>query len=471
MSDVADPPPVDEPRAWPAISARPKQMPFANSLAFASLGIPTAIAALMLNTYMPRFYAGHEGLTLASVAAVFGLTRLIDIPFDPLVGILIDRTRVAFGRYRLWLLCSVPLILAASWGLFMPPPHVGVGYLLFWLLVDNAGYAIMVLSYYSWAASLSPIYAERARLFGFMQSLSVLGAVGVLMLPLFTHGRIAAGASASTGIIGWIVIVTVPLCVGIVAVFTPEQPAARAVRHSMRLSDIPALIARPNVLRLIGGDFCLWLALSLTAPIRVFFLKDAKGLSIAEISLMLIFLLAAGAFGAPMWSRVAARIGKHRTIHVACAAYALFHLTLVCLPRLPPHHGPIQMAPIAAILFAIGFCGIAFPTLIRAMAGDAADEVLLEKGIQRTSLLYSMMSTTTKCATALGVITFPLLAVFHFRPSENAINTPHSVFGLVLIYCISPLVFLLLGALALSRYDLDAKRHGEIREALDRMEA
>ncbi len=129
------------------------------------------------------------------------------------------------------------------------------------------------------------------------------------------------------------------------------------------------------------------------------------------------------------------------------------------------------MAPIAAALFAIGFCGIAFPTLVRAMAGDAADEILLEKGIQRTSLLYSMISTTTKSATALGVITFPLLAIFHFLPSENAVNTPHAVFGLVLIYCVSPLIFLLLGALAFANYSLDAERHDEIREALDRMEA
>ncbi len=258
----------------PAGGAR-KQLPFGNSLAFASLGIPTAIAALMLNTYMPRFYAGREGLTLASVAAVFGLARLIDIPFDPLVGILIDRTRVAFGRYRLWLLCSVPLILAATWGLFMPPAHAGASYLLFWLLVDNAGYSIMVLSYYSWAASLAPRYVERARLFGFLQSLSVLGSIGILLLPLFTHGRVAAGARTSMRVIGWIIIATMPLCVGIVAVFTPERSVAREARHSMRLSDIPSLIVRPNVLRLIAGDFFLWLVLSLTAPIRVFFLKDA----------------------------------------------------------------------------------------------------------------------------------------------------------------------------------------------------
>jgi len=132
MFQVAIPPTVDVPKAWPAVRARPKRLPFAQTLAFASLGVPTAVAALMLNTYMPRFFAGHEGLTLASVAAVFGLSRLIDIPFDPLVA----SSSIARG-WRSdgtgFVALQRPLILAATWGLVHAPPHVGVGYLLFWL--------------------------------------------------------------------------------------------------------------------------------------------------------------------------------------------------------------------------------------------------------------------------------------------------------------------------------------------------
>jgi glycoside/pentoside/hexuronide:cation symporter, GPH family len=125
------------------------------------------------------------------------------------------------------------------------------------------------------------------------------------------------------------------------------------------------------------------------------------------------------------------------------------------------------MAPTAMALFAVGFCGSAFGILIRAMVGDAADEVLLEVGVDRTGLLYSMVSTTTKIGGALGVITFPLLAAFGYSASAKVVNTPVAIFDLKLIYCVLPLIFLLLGAIAFWGYTLDARRHAQIRQALE----
>src|SRR5882672_4876522 len=88
-------------------NTRPPRLPVARAMAFASLGIPAGIVALMMNTYMPRFYAAHEGLALSSVASIFLIVRLIDIPFDPFVGLVIDRTRTRFGRYKFWLLAGI----------------------------------------------------------------------------------------------------------------------------------------------------------------------------------------------------------------------------------------------------------------------------------------------------------------------------------------------------------------------------
>jgi glycoside/pentoside/hexuronide:cation symporter, GPH family len=466
MSDTVVPTLLEEPpRA--AASPRPARLPLGHSLAFASLGIPTAIVALMMYTFMPRFYADHAGLALSSVAAVFLIVRLIDIPFDLLVGLLIDRTRLKFGRYKSWMLVAIPFVMASCWGLFMPPARAGVGYLVFWLAVSNAGLSIFILSYASWTSSLAPHYAERSRLFGLVQGLGTLGSIGILLLPVLTHGRVTAGASSSMETIGWICIALLPVSALLAAVFTPDRSVTQTAPRSMHLREIPSVIARPTVLRLIAGDICLFLALSLTAPIQIFFLKDAKGFSIPEISLLMIFFVAAGALGSPTWGRLGARIGKHRAIQFAGLFYALCHLTLVFLPAVAAGHGPLQMAPTAMALFAVGFCGSAFGILIRAMVGDAADEVLLEIGVDRTGLLYSMVSTTTKIGGALGVITFPLLAAFGYSASAKVVNTPAAIFDLKLIYCVLPLIFLLLGAIAFWGYTLDARRHAQIRQALE----
>ena len=447
--------------------SRVPRLPFLRSLAFASLGVPAAIVALMMYTYMPRFYADHEGLALSSVAAVFLIVRLIDIPFDLLVGLAIDRSRPRLGRYKTWVLAGTPLIMGSCWGLFMPPARVGVGYLVFWLVAFNAGLSIVILSYASWTSSLAPEYAERSRLFGLIQGFGTLGSIGILMLPLLTHGAITAGTNSSMATIGWICVLLLPASALIVATFTPDRPSVQTRPQTMKLREIPSVFGKPAVIRLIAGDLCLFLAISLTAPIQIFFLKDVKGLTMAEISVLLIFFVTAGALGSPVWGRIGARTGKHRAIRIAAMIYAVCHLTLVFLGPLPKDHGLLQMAPVALALFAVGFCGSAFGILVRAMVGDVADEILLERDSDRTGFLYSLTSTTTKIAGALGVATFPMIAAFGYSPSEKVINTPHAIFGLTLVYGVSPLIFLLLGGLSFWGYALDAKRHAEIRRAIE----
>ena len=46
-------------------------------------------------------------------------------------------------------------------------------------------------------------------------------------------------------------------------------------------------------------------------------------------------------------------------------------------------------------------------------------------------------------------------------------NTPEAIHGLELVYLIGPVVFVMLGAACFLGYDLDHKRHGEIRAALE----
>jgi len=358
--------------------------------------------------------------------------------------------------------------MGACWGLFMPPGGAGVGYLTFWLVAYNAGQSIVILSYTSWTSSLAPHYADRSRLFGLCMGISTLGSICVLLLPLFTHGRITAGANSSMETIGWICILLLPVSALLLTVFVPDRPAViQTVRPGMGLKAVASVIRRPTVIRLIIGDFCLFLALSLTAPIQIFFLKDVKGLSLSEISVMMIFLVGSGAFGSPAWGLVAARVGKHMAIQIAGLVYVICHLTLVFLPPLAPGHALQQMIPIAMALFAIGFCGSAFGTSIRAMIGDVADELLLETGVNRTGLLYSMVSTTTKVGGALGVVTFPLLVLFGYSASEKVINTPYAIFGLTLIYGLCPIIFLIIGGITFRGYSLDAQRHAEIRRALE----
>src|SRR5690242_14744986 len=65
--------------------------------AFAIAALPAASLGLPLSVYLPNYYASHLGLNLAIVGASFSAVRLLDIFFDPFIGVVIDATRTPFG--------------------------------------------------------------------------------------------------------------------------------------------------------------------------------------------------------------------------------------------------------------------------------------------------------------------------------------------------------------------------------------
>ena len=129
--------------------------------------------------------------------------------------------------------------------------------------------------------------------------------------------------------------------------------------------------------------------------------------------------------------------------------------------------------PITALLmFMVGGAASAFIFLVRAMLADYADEMRLTQGVTRSGLLFSFIGITQKLAASFNTfIAFGILAWVGFNPDEHAHNTPHAIFGLEMTYLFAPIAFVAITGLFFFGYKLDAKRHAEIRTALDERDA
>ncbi len=456
-----------------AVSDAPRRAPtpLPTLAAFALPGMPLAALVLVFGVYLPRFYVGL-GAGFLAVATAIATVRFIDIWFDPFIGMAIDRTRTPIGRYRPWLLLGAPIAMFGTWKLLDPAPGAGPSYLVVWLVVAYLGVSILTLSIAAWSAVLATSYDERSRVYGLTQGLAVFGAVGLLLLPLLTHGKIVLGKAASMPTIGLIMVIAVPVTALACAIFTPERLAAPRRQTRFRPRDFLGALANPSLFRVVLADLLLTLGPGTTAPLYVYFFHDAKGFTTAEVGLLLIFYIGAGLVGAPFWGRVARRFGKHRTVQIACVCYAIAQTTLMVLPRVWPGHGFGQILPTAAGMFAVGFCASAFLLLIRAMVADIVDEARLAKGVDLTSLFFSLVTTTTKIGTVITVvIVFPILKAVGYDGKEGAVNSPHAILGLEICYLFAPIILVFFGGALLFGYRMDATRHGAIREALDARDA
>ena len=434
-------------------------------VAFAMPGLPMGALAVALSVYLPRYYAGHFALGLPAGGLAFMVVRLVDMTADPVIGVLMDRTRTRLGRYRVWLVLGAPVLMVPVYMLFIPPGGVSYLYLLGWLFIYYLGASVIGLSHASWASVIAAKYHERSRVFGVLQIIGILGATAVLVLPVVMATKSGASGAGDIGAMGWFIFAALPIGVALALIRTPERVAPDLRGEKFGPRDYWEMISRPDMRRIIAADLCLALGPGWMSALYLFYFHDSRGFTIANASKLLLIYIAAGVMGAAGLSWLATRLGKHRTLMCASTAYSL---GLVAVALLPKANFPFA----ALLMFALGFMAAGFPLLDRAMVADVGDAVRLDQGKNRIGLLYAMITTTQKVAGALSIgFSFTVLGWIGYQAKEGAINTPAAIHGLQLVYLITPVVFVMLGGACYFGYKLDSKRHAEIRAQLDQRDA
>ena len=451
------------------------RLPLQQIFAFGALGMPVAVMALIYGVYLPRHYVSlgvgqlkpGTPFTFLAVTMAFFAVRLLDTTFDPLCALVMDRFKTPIGRYRPWVLVGAPLAMIGVYQLLFPQHPVSVGYLIVWLVISFAGISLMTLGLAAWSAVLAKTYNDRSRLWAWTTPMGIVAVNLILLLPLYTDHKIAAGLKSSMPFLGAILLVAFPIALLITTVFSPEKVAPVVQRPKFAIADYRKAITRPAMWRLILADLFLALGPGTTGPLYVYYFHDAKGFTIPWVGFLLISYIGAGVLGAPFWGRVSRRFGKHRTVQIACVCYSVFQTILMALPRVWPHYRFVDAIPTIIGMFCVGFCASAFLLLVRSMIADVADEVRLERRKDLTSLIFSMVTTTTKIGGSITVlIVFPVLAFVHYNGKEGAVNTPGAIFGLEMCYLFAPIILVWFGGAMLFGYKLDARRHAEIRAAL-----
>jgi Na+/melibiose symporter-like transporter len=429
---------------------------------FAAAALPVGALVTTLGVYLTNYYAAHVGIPLAAVGATFMAIRGIDIVLDPYIGLRMDKTRTRFGKFRPWLAAAAPILLAASVAIYYPPGGVGVFYLAGWLIVLYLGYSMLTLSQAGWGAALVAEYHQRSRVYGWIQAVGVVGALGVLLVPLILPKLWPAQPFHGTvPMMGAFVIASIVIGAAITVFLAPEHPAGDDQLHRVRARDYVPLFTRPEMRRLMFADLFCTLGPAITAPMYLFFFEEARGYTPPQTTVLLFIYVVAGLAGPAFWSMIARRLGKHQTIRLSSVTYVIAQTTLVSLPN-------AHFALMSVAMFTVGFMASSFGFLVRAMIADVADEVRLETGKDRTAMLYAMVTSTNKIGSTLSVgIAYLILPLFGFVAKEGFHNTDAALWGLKACYLAPPVICVLIGGLAMWGYKLDEKRHAEVRAQLE----
>lgn len=430
--------------------------------AFAGPCLPYAAVGLPLAVSLPAFYSQYVGLSLALVGTAFLTVRLIDIFFDPIVGWGMDRTRNKWGPYRTWITAGTPILMAAIAAIFFVQPGADFAYLFFWLLVLYMGFSICTLAQLAWGSVLAPQYDERSRLYGWWQAANIVGVLIALFIPTIVLKTGMGTYEDGVRAMGWFILIGLPVTLLINLLVVPEPKPTSATPHG-GLSAYLALFQRKTVRKVLLCDLYLGIAPGVTGALLFFFFESVKGFDRGESQLFMVFYFVAGLVGAPFWSWLATKMGKDRALQVASIVFAVTYAAVGFLPAGDFMITAIGLA-IAGLPYAAGLL------LTRAMMADVADEVRLDTGEDRTGLLFSFLSLTTKAGYAVSVGTLIILSWAGFNEAPGATNSDQALMVLQVLFLGLPTVLLILSAVALNKYPLGSVRHAEVRAALEARE-
>ena len=139
--------------------------------------------------FQANFYTDAFGLSAKWAGAILLVSRLWDAFFDPIMGILADRTQTRWGRFRPWVLwTSVPWAVAMI--LAYSTPHFSDTLKIFYALVTNillmTLYSANNMPYSALGGVMTGDVVERARLnsYRFISANAAQFIVGGFTVPL-----------------------------------------------------------------------------------------------------------------------------------------------------------------------------------------------------------------------------------------------------------------------------------------------
>jgi Na+/melibiose symporter-like transporter len=421
--------------------------------AYGSLALPLAAGFIALQVIVPTFYAQALGLSLSAVGGILLVARLWDMVTDPVVGFLSDRTPTRFGRRKVWVVASAPLIAISVWMMFNPGEQVSNSYLLLGAMAIYIAGTMALVPINAWGAELSSNYHQRSRVAG---SRVVFGLGGTMLALLLIDNSSNAALQSSLTAISILVLVALVVTVPTAMRWVPDNsiasPDGNNLRGAWRLLVTPSPFRRLLVAFLLNG-----VANAIPAPLFLLFVTHVlEQPALAGPVLFLYFVCSA--ISVPVWVHVARRFGKH---HTWCGAVTVACVFFAGAPFLSAGDTAWYIAIVVGTGLMIG-ADLALPSAIN---GDLIELDAHENGQRRPGLFFALWGTASKLAFALAVgLVFPLLDLIGF--DATASNSAEDIRALAILYGGPSILFKLVAVAMMRHFPIDEAEHRRIRNAL-----
>lgn len=429
----------------------------------------------LFGSYLMIFYTDVFGMPAAVVGTMFLITRVWDSAFDPIIGVIADRTQSRWGKFRPYLLyLAVPFavigVLTFTTPDFSDGGKVIYAYLTYSLMMMV--YSAINVPYASLLGVMSAEPRDRNTLSTYRMTFAYIGSFIALLLFMPMVNQFSKGHGEQHGWMMSVIVIAV-LCVllfyGCFA-WTTERVRPIKERQNSLKGDLHDLLHNRPWWILLGAGVAALVFNSIRDGATVYYFKyyvieeEYASVSLFGISFVLSGLYlavgqAANIVGVVLAAPLSNCIGKKRTYIWAMSIATVLSVFFYWFNK-------EQLMLMFVFQVLISICaGSIFP-LLWSMYADCADYSELKTGNRATGLIFSSSSMSQKFGWAIGsAVTGWLLAFFGFE--ANAVQSEEAIHGIRMFLSWLPAMGTVLSVIFISMYPLSEKEMGKITNQLN----
>ena len=431
----------------------------------------------LFSYFLPFFYSNVFGLSLADAGMLMLITRLWDAVSDPMMGILADRTKTRWGKYRPYLLFfSLPFAVCGV--LLFTTPENGktvwayVTYILMMTVYTgiNVPYGSL-LNVMTADSDEKSVLSSYRMFFAYAGSFIALG-VWEPLCNMFDKTRVAVEgaegglASISTNPEAWqhaMIVIAACCFIFFILSFLMTKEYVKSESTVSVGKDLKLLLKNKPWWILVGAALASNLFNTVRGTTAAYFFADYLQKSV-ELAPQWAFLVSAGIFlsmgevanmvGVVLAVPLSKNLGKKSTYMLSMAALAGLSVVFFFLP--PTAGGYWTMLGLQIVICV--FSGVMSP-LIWSMYADVADYTEFKEGTSSTGLIFSSASMAQKFGGALGgSAVMWLLAAFGYNTIAGAVQTETAIMGLRMLMSFVPAAIAALAVFIVWFYPLTKKK-------------
>ncbi|MBN2557907.1 MAG: MFS transporter [Clostridia bacterium] len=419
----------------------------------------------LIVSYLLIYYTDVALIPTAVTGLLFLTARIWDAVNDPFMGIIADRTRTRWGRFRPYMLFTPVFIGIITYLVFSVPdisPGGKVTYIFVTYILWGMIYTVADIPMWSLTSVITKDTAQKTRLIGLITVFSLIGMVGtgVLVVPMLgAFGGVGSARAYKMVALIFSIICTITM----IGIFFATKERVLPDNKKISVKDNFKVIFRNKPLLLAICSYVIIMSImTISQAVMVFFaqynLNDVGLVPLLTI-VMFIPLLAGTAMSGPL----SGKFGKKNLFIYSgilrIITYIVFFFT-----------GYGNTVLVLVFVAMIGFL-MGMPTvLLTAMLADSVVYAQWKLGIRSDGLVFSMRTFMSKISSAIGGgLAALLLGLYGYVP--NAVQSRMALDGIFHMNTLLPAAATFLGLIPFLFYDLTDRKVAEITAELETADA